>query len=43
MDVLEAYVHELKLHAAMAPCDCTLKIFVLQDLFPETGALKVCI
>ena len=43
MDVLEVYIHELKLHAAMTPCDCTLKNFVLQDLFSETGTLKVCI
>ena len=42
-DALETYVHELKLHGAMAPCDCTLKNFVLQDLFIETGTLKVCI
>ena len=27
----------------MTPCDCTLKNFVLQDLFSETGTLKVCI
>lgn len=25
----------------MTPRDCTLKNFVLQDLFSETGALKV--
>ena len=43
MDVLQVYVHELKLRAAVAPCDCTLKNFVLQDVFPETGTLKVYI
>lgn len=40
MNVLEVYIHELKQHAAMAPCDHTLKRFVLQDIV-EYGNLKV--
>ena len=39
MSMLEVYVHEIKQHAAMAPCDHTLKRFVLQDGI--AGKLKV--
>lgn len=41
MSVLQSYVHELKQNAAVAPCDNTLKNFVLQDALPESGYLKV--
>ena len=37
MNVLEVYIHELKQHAAMAPCDHTLKRLVLQDGIVEYG------
>ena len=41
MSVLDVYIHELKRSAAMAPCDHTLKQFVLQDVIIENGKLKV--
>lgn len=41
MSLLQSYVHELKQNGAMAPCDNTLKNFVLQDALPESGYLKV--
>ena len=41
MSMLEVYVHEIKQYIAMAPCDHTLKQFVLQDGVAECGKLKV--
>lgn len=39
--VLDVYIHELKRFSSMAPCDDTLKTFVLQDFVPGDGVLKV--
>ena len=38
---LDAYIHELKQHAAVAPCDETLSIFVAQEFSSTTCSLKV--
>ena len=38
---LDAYIHELKQHAAVAPCDETLNVFVAQEFSSTTCSLKV--
>ena len=43
IDTITAYVHEVKQHAAVAPCDDTLKMFTIQDFSCATCSLKVSI
>ena len=38
----EAYIHLLKQHGALVPCDGTLRAFVLQDFNEDMLFLKVC-
>ena len=37
---VESYVHDLKQYQGMAPCDQTLKKFVVQDFCNKTQSLK---
>ena len=38
---VDAYMHQLKQYNAIATCDDSLRLFVVQDISPESLSLKV--